>query len=179
MLAYLFVVLAVAARVLAGTGTLSLWGFTPVGASLLFFGSRMPRKQFWLPVALLIGSDVYLNLARYHMAITWDQAIVWAWYLVPCFIGTLLRGRIKPLFVGGSAIGSSVSFFLLSNFAVWLAGNIGYPHSLAGLGACYVAAVPFFRNDLVSSLTFSAIFFSIPVLTAYASGVRGVKRATA
>ncbi len=179
MLAYLFVVLAVAARVLAGTGTLSLWGFTPVGASLLFFGSRMPRKQFWIPAALLIASDVYLNLARYHMPITWDQMIVWAWYLVPCFIGTLLRGRIKPLYVGASAIGSSVSFFLLSNFAVWLAGNIAYPKTLAGLGACYVAAVPFFRNDVISSLTFSAIFFAIPVLAAYAAGTTEAKRAAA
>ncbi len=179
MLAYLFVVLAVAARVLAGTGTLSLWGFTPVGASLLFFGSRMPRKQFWLPVALLIGSDVYLNLARYHMAITWDQAIVWAWYLGACFIGTLLRGRTRALYIGASAVASSVSFFMLSNFAVWLAGNIGYPHTLAGLGACYVAAVPFFRNDLASSLTFSAIFFSIPVLAAYAAGATQGKRAEA
>lgn len=166
MLAYLFVVLAVAARVLAGTGTFSLWGFTPVGASLLFFGSRMPRKHFWIPAALLIGSDVYLNLVAYKMAITWDQMIIWAWYVGACCIGLLLRGRVKPLFVGGAALGSSVSFFLVSNFAVWLAGNIVYPKTLAGLGACYAAAIPFFRNDLVSTLVFSAIFFAVPVLAA-------------
>ena len=47
MLAYLFVVLAVTIRVVAGTGTFATHGFTPVGASLLFFGSRMPRKYFW------------------------------------------------------------------------------------------------------------------------------------
>lgn len=166
MLAYLFVVLAVAARLLAGTGTFSLWGFTPVGASLLFFGSRMPRKQFWIPAALLIGSDIYLNLVAYKMALTWDQTIVWAWYVGACCIGLLLRGRVKPLFVGAAALGSSVSFFLISNFAVWLAGNIVYPRSLAGLGACYAAAIPFFRNDVASTLVFSAIFFAVPVLIA-------------
>jgi len=108
MLAYLYVVLAIAARVLAGTGTLSLHGFTPLGASLLFFGWRMPRKQFLIPVALLIGTDVYLNFFRYHMALTWDQAVVWAWYAGACCIGLLLRGRVKALFVGGAAVGSSV-----------------------------------------------------------------------
>ena len=164
MLAYLFVVLAIAARVLAGTGTFSLWGFTPVGASLLFFGSRMPRKQFWIPAALLIGSDLYLNLVAYKMALTWDQTIVWAWYVGACCIGLLLRGRVKPLFVGGAALGSSVSFFLISNFAVWLAGNVVYPKTLEGLGACYAAAIPFFRNDMASTLLFSALFFAVPVL---------------
>jgi hypothetical protein len=168
MLAYLYVVLAIAARVLAGTGTLSLHGFTPVGASLLFFGWRMPRKQFWIPAALLVGSDIYLNVFRYHMTLTWDQAVVWAWYVGACCIGLLLRGRLKPLFVGGAAIGSSVSFFLISNFAVWLAGNIGYPKTLSGLGSCFAAAIPFFKNDLVSSLMFSAVFFAVPVLVGYA-----------
>jgi hypothetical protein len=166
MLAYLFVLLAVAARVLAGTGTLSFYGFTPVGASLLFFGSRMPRKQFWIPAVLLIGSDVYLNLVRYHMAITWDQMVVWAWYVGACCIGLLLRGRVKPLFVGGAALGSSVSFFLISNFAVWLAGYIVYPKTFVGLGTCYAAALPFFRNDVVATLVFAAIFFATPVLIA-------------
>jgi hypothetical protein len=174
MLAYLYVVLAIAARVLAGTGTLSLHGFTPVSASLLFFGSRMPRKQFWIPAALLIGSDVYLNFFRYHMALTWDQAVVWGWYVGACCIGLLLRGRVKPLFVGGAAIGGSVSFFLVSNFAVWLAGNIGYPKTLAGLGSCFAAAIPFFKNDLISSLVFSAVFFALPVLAGYAN--RGIQQ---
>lgn len=179
MLAYLFVVLAVAARVLAGTGTFSLWGFTPVGASLLFFGSRMPRKHFWAPVALLIGSDVYLNLVRYHMALTWDQGVVWAWYLGACCIGLLLRGRVKPLYVGASALGSSISFFLVSNFAVWLAGNIVYPKTFAGLGACYVAGIPFFRNDMVSTLLFSAVFFGAAALVEHASRTAEAKSAVA
>jgi hypothetical protein len=164
MLAYLFVVLAVAARVLAGTGTLSLHGFTPVGASLLFFGSRMPRKHLWFPVALLIGSDLYLTLIRYNMAITWDQTVVWMWYAGACGMGMLLRGRVKPLYVGAAALGSSVSFFLISNFAVWLAGYIAYPKTLAGLGACYVAAIPFFKNDLAATLVCCALFFGLPAL---------------
>jgi hypothetical protein len=179
MLAYLYVVLAVAARVLAGTGTLSLHGFTPVGASLLFFGSRMPRKQIWAPLALLIGADVYLNLVRYNMPITWDQTVVWAWYAGACGIGMLLRDRVKPLYVGAAALSSSVSFFLISNFAVWLAGYVAYPKTLAGLGACYVAAIPFFKNDLAATLVLSAAFFGLPALLGMTDSAAQEKRAEA
>ena len=163
MLAYLFVVIAVAIRVLAGTGAFATHGFTPVGASLLFFGSRMPRKQFWGPVALLVASDLYLTLKVYHSALTWDQIVIWAWYVGACFIGVLLHGRVKPLNVLGAGLGSAVSFFLVSNFSVWAAGYL-YPRTWAGLITCYVNAIPFFRNGLVSDLFFATVFFSIPVL---------------
>ncbi len=170
MLAYLYVLIAVAIRLMAGTGEFATYGFTPVGASLLFFGSRMPRKQFWIPVALLIGSDFYLNFKVYGMGLTWDQGAVWAWYAGACFIGVLLRGRVKPHFVLGAAVASAVSFFVVSNFAVWAAGSVGYPKTFAGLGACYIAAIPFFQKGLLSDLLFSVIFFSIPVLIALTRG---------
>ena len=166
MLAYLFVILAVAIRVVAGTGTFATHGFTPVGASLLFFGSRMPRKYFWAPVALLIGSDFFLNYRVYHYPLTWDQTIVWAWYAGACGLGMLLNNRVKPLYVAGAALASSVSFFLISNFAVWLAGYNGYPKTFAGLSTCYVAALPFFQRGLASDLFFSAVFFGVGALAA-------------
>ncbi len=164
MLAYLFVVLAVLVRVVAGTGAFATLGFTPVGASLLFFGSRMSRKHFIAPVALLIASDLFLNYRVYGLPLTWDQVVVWAWYAGACAIGMLLRGRVKPLYVAGAAVASSVSFFVISNFAVWLVGNIAYPRTLGGVLACYVAAVPFFRMGFVSDLLFSAVFFGLPAL---------------
>jgi hypothetical protein len=166
MLAYLFVLIAVAVRLMAGTGEFATYGFTPAGAALLFFGSRMPRKQFWIPVALLIGSDFYLNFKVYGMPITWDQGIVWAWYVGACFIGVLLRDRVKPLNVLGAALGSAVSFYAVSNFAVWAAGYVGYPKTFAGLIVCYTAGIPFFQKGLASDLFFSAVFFSVPVLIA-------------
>ena len=164
MLAYLFVVIAVAVRLLAGTGTFATHGFTPVGAALLFFGSRMPRKQFWAPVALLMASDVYLTLKVYHTALTWDQWLIWAWYIGACFIGVLLQNRIKPVNVLGAGVGSAVSFFLVSNFAVWAAGYVGYPMTWAGLIESYVKAIPFFRNGLAGDLFYATVFFSIPAL---------------
>jgi hypothetical protein len=166
MLAYLFVLLAVAVRILSGTGYLSSMGFTPLEASLLFFGSRMPRKQFAIPLALLIGCDLYLTLVKYQSHITFDQVLIWTWYVVPCFIGVLLKNRVRPLFVGGAAVASAISFFVISDFGVWVAGYVGYPKTFAGLMACYAAAIPFFEKELASNLLFSAILFSVPVMIA-------------
>src|SRR5689334_18872306 len=133
MLAYLFVVLAVLLRVTAGTGAFATYGFSLVGASLLFFGSRMPRKQFWIPAALLVGSDIYLNLRVYQIPFSLDQIVMWSWYLLPCVIGFFMRDKIKPLTVFGAGLGTGLGFFLTSNFAVWALGNIGYAKNLSGL----------------------------------------------
>jgi len=41
-----------------------------------------------------------------------------------------------------------------------------YPHSLAGLGACYAAGLPFYRNDLASTALTAGALFGLPVLAA-------------
>ena len=41
-----------------------------------------------------------------------------------------------------------------------------YPHSVSGLAACYVAALPFYGNDLLSTGIFAAAFFGLPVVAA-------------
>jgi len=166
MLAYLFVVLAVLLRVTAGTGAFATYGFSLVGASLLFFGSRMPRKHFWIPAALLVGSDIYLNLRVYQIPFTLDQIVMWSWYLVPCVIGFFMRDKIKPLTVFGAGLGTGLGFFLTSNFAVWALGNIGYAKNLSGLLLSYTKAIPFFRNGIISDVLFSVVFFGIGALVA-------------
>jgi len=164
MLAYLFVVLAVLLRVTAGTGAFATYGFSLVGASLLFFGSRMPRKQFWIPAALMVGSDIFLNLRVYQQPFTLDQIVMWSWYLVPCVFGFFLRDKIKPLTVLGAGLWTGLGFFLTSNFAVWAFGNIAYAKNLSGLIECYIKAIPFARNGIISDVLFSVVFFGIGVL---------------
>ena len=39
-----------------------------------------------------------------------------------------------------------------------------YPHSISGLIACYAAAIPFYRNDLISTAIVGGMAFGIPVL---------------
>lgn len=163
MLAYLFVVLAVMARFLLLLRPEMWLNFTPVGASLLFFGARGPRKYAWIPVLLLAGSDVVLTKMVYAYPYTLDHLATIAWYAAVLGMGKLLRKDARPARIAGAALATAVSFFALSNFAVWLSWNM-YPHNLSGLAACYAAAVPFFRNELVSDLLFSAVFFSVPAL---------------
>jgi hypothetical protein len=158
MLAYLFVAVAVAVRFLPHP-----FAFTPVGAALLFFGARMPRKQAWIPVALLAASDVYLTIGWYGYPLTADHLLTWAWYAVIVLLGGLLSGNVRPARLAGASLVTSVSFFLVSNFAVWVVWNM-YPKTAAGLMMSYAAAVPFFRNTVISDLLFTAVLFGIGAL---------------
>ena len=158
MLAYLFVVLAVAARFIPHA-----WSFTPVTASLLFFGARGPRRSFWFPLALLAASDVFLTKVVYAYLFTWDHFVTWAWYTAVLLLGTRLRDNSKPFWIMASALASSVSFYLVSNFAVWAAFNM-YPKTLAGLMTSYTMALPFFQRNLAGDLIFTAVMFATPVV---------------
>ncbi len=173
MLAYIFVILAVAVRLLPHP-----FAFTPVGASLLFFGARAPRHRAWIPLALLAGSDLYLTIFHYGYPFSWDHFVTWAWYACILLLGGALRNNARPLRVLGASLIMAVSFFLVSNFAVWAAWDM-YPHNLAGLMTSYVAAVPFFRNELISDVLFSAVMFGIPAAATAFSGALANRRAAA
>ena len=165
MLAYLFVVFAVAVRFLPHP-----FAFTPVAAALLFFGARGSRRQAWIPVLLLIGSDIVLTTVLYRYPLRPDQLIIWAWYAAMILLGGMLRRNAGPGRIVGASLAASVSFFLASNFAVWLGWTM-YPMTLGGLADCYLAAIPFFRNELVSDMLFTAVMFSIPALQRKLAGV--------
>jgi hypothetical protein len=176
MLAYLFVLLAIAVRFLPFAGPLNIlphaWHFTPVAASLLFFGARGSRRQMWVPLVLLAATDVVLTRFIYAYAITWDHLVTWAWYAAILWLGTNLREKTSFWRVVGAALASSVSFFLISNFAVWAAWPQMYPRGFSGLMMSYAAGVPFFRGTVESDLFFSIAFFGAPVLVQVVSGWR-------
>ena len=158
MLAYVFVLLAVAVRFLPHP-----LAFTPVTAALLYFGARGSRRQMWVPIALLAASDVVLTKFIYAYPFPWDHFVTWAWYAAILWLGTGLRENSKPLRVVGAALAGSVSFFVVSNFAVWAAWSM-YPKTAAGLVASYTAGVPFFRRGLEGDLLFTAVMFGLPVV---------------
>jgi hypothetical protein len=145
------------------------WNFTPVAAALLYFGARGPRRQLWVPFALLAASDVILTKFVYAYTFSWDQLVTWAWYAAILWLGTSLRENTNWLRIGGAALVSSVSFFVVSNFAVWAGWN-GYPKTISGLMTCYVAGVPFFRHTLLGDMLFAAVMFRLPALAAATAG---------
>src|SRR5437762_10696993 len=81
MLAYLFVILAVGVRFGIATGS-HFWHFTPVGASLLFFGAKQPRKFLWIPVVAFALCDIALNRFVYHYPITLETFSSTIWYFI-------------------------------------------------------------------------------------------------
>jgi len=48
--------------------------------------------------------------------------------------------------------------FVITNFGMWLFSGF-YPRTLAGLEACYVAAIPFFQNTVAGDLFYAALLF--------------------
>jgi len=169
MLPYAFVLFAIAVRFLPFLGPLNFlphaWHFTPLAASLLYFGARGSRRQIWVPLALLMATDVILTRFLWKYPFTWDTLAIWAWYAAVLWLGTSLSGKSGMWRVVVAAAASSVSFFVVSNFAVWATSSM-YPGTLAGLVTCYDLAIPFFRNTAVSDMVFSLAFFGIPALQA-------------
>jgi hypothetical protein len=160
MLAYLFVLLAVAVRFMPHP-----LAFTPVAAALLYFGARGSRRQLWVSWALLAVSDVILTKFVYSDQFSWDHFVTWAWYAAILLLGTQLRRNTNWLRVGGAALASSISFFVVSNFAVWASWNM-YPKTLSGLMTCFAAGLPFFRRGIAGDLLFTAIVFGLPAVAA-------------
>jgi hypothetical protein len=165
-MAFVVLILAVLSRVLPALLHTTGANVTMVGAGLLFFGSRLRADRRYLvllAIALLAASDYWLTVYAYGYPFSIASYLpTWLWYAaVPLAASAGLHRRHGVRRIGAAALLSSTSFFLVSNGAVWFRGGM-YPHSAAGLGACYVAGLPFYRNDVASTLVFSAVFFSLP-----------------
>jgi len=139
--------------------------FTAVGASLIYFGARRSWREMIAPLGILIASDYCLTTYAYHYTFRWQgYVITWMWYVMAMVLGQiLLHAKTNFGRVAAGAILGPTSFFVVSNFAVWCTFGM-YPPTLAGLGACYVAALPFFRNDLLATSIVLGAAFGVPAL---------------
>lgn len=127
--------------------------FASIGAMALFGGAVLPGAwAFAVPLAALLLSDLVLG---FYAGWMW----VYASFALIVVAGMTLRTRRTPLRIAATALASSVLFFVITNFGEWL-GPL-YPHTAAGLGADFIAAIPFFRNTALSDLTYSLAFFAI------------------
>lgn len=148
--AFLLTILAVLGRLLPHPPN-----FTPLTGATLFGGSKLSRPlNYLLPIGILFLTDIFLG---WHKTMPY----VYGSFLAIAMIGEwALKNRPSLARVAGFSALSSVLFFVVTNFGVWQAGGL-YPHTLAGLGQCYVMAVPFFRNTLLGDLVFSTGFFAM------------------
>ena len=129
--------------------------FSPIGAVGLFAGCYLSNKRFWLiPVFALLTSDFFLGFYNPISMLS-----VYVSLSISAIIGRYCLKEKRTFFrLGGAALLSATQFFVLTNFAVWLSGTI-YQFNFAGLIECYVMAVPFYGNSLVSELFYTFILF--------------------
>jgi len=137
--------------------------FTPIAAIALFGGAYFGRRYlaFIIPVAALLISDLIIGFHNTMVA-------VYIGFIITVFIGIYLSRNIKMTTVISASLGSSIIFFLITNFAAWL-GNPLYAQSFAGLVQSYVAGLAFFNNgsygisfflnEVVGTLFYSGILF--------------------
>ena len=73
-------------------------------------------------------------------------------------VGSLLKGRALPWYLGGAMAGSLL-FYAVTNFGVWAAAGL-YPLTPEGLLASYVAGLPFLVKSMAADLFFTVVFFA-------------------
>ncbi len=136
--------------------------FTPIGGTALFGGARLKGWQAYaIPLlAMLITDPIVSHMAGFP-AYSKMTVIIYLSFLVYVVLGrTLLRNAHHWWQIGTVAVAGSVQFFLLTNFFVWWDSGVMYPHTWAGLMACYLAALPFFGRTLLSDVFYSLVLFA-------------------
>ena len=165
--------------------------FAPVMGIALFAGFLMHRAALavLVPLAVMVISDQVIGGYAFGMMI-----VVYAMLAAPVLLRPLLRGLFsdrqhswwtRGTALMGMSIGSSLAFFLVTNFAVWAQSVSGvsamafYDASILGLLHCYGQALPFFRYTLAGDLCFTTVLFGGWALVAAAIERSSEKRLAA
>lgn len=143
-----------------------LHNFAPVAAVALCGAVYLPqRAAIALPLAMLILSDVALNVFHYHQPLlTVEMAPRYLALVLISGLGFALRGKagIGSL-LAASTVGSLV-FFVITNTGSWLY-EPGYAKNFAGWIQALTTGLPgypstlsFYRNTLLSDVVFTLLF---------------------
>ena len=118
--------------------------FTPITALALFGATTFSIRILGtlLPLIAMAISDLYLGF--YSISI----------WVYSSFIAISLLGHYWKTIKTKNILLSSLLFFVVTNFGVWLTG---YPKTIEGFVLCYTLAIPFFINAIAGDLFFSYI----------------------
>lgn len=135
------------------------WNFAPMGAIGIFAGARL---RGWKGLALPVGIAVLTDLALWAKYPDYSpfQWFTYLSYLLCALLGRTLQKSSSPWRIVGLGLVSSVLFFLVTNFGVWLLWTDTYPdRTLAGLFQAYVAGIPFYRGTFFGDLIYTPVLF--------------------
>ena len=127
---------------------------TAIVLSSLFLN---PKSSFFLAFLTIAFSDRLIGNSRIFL-------FTWSGFLIPAFFSSgflkkIITDRkssiINLLKISVSGPMINVFFFIWTNFGVWMLDSWGmYSKDVSGLIACYINALPFLKNQIVSSLVF-------------------------
>lgn len=129
--------------------------FSPMIGLAVFSGFYFRRNALSLIVPLVTIFLTDMAIGFYDIMI-----VIWASYLAMSLLTRRFMKQGSTIQAAIAGLGGASLFFVVTNFAVWASGQM-YVMSLQGLVDCYVAAIPFFRNTLVSGVVYSVIFFGV------------------
>ncbi len=139
------------------------WNFSPI-LPLCIFGAACFTKRtvaYLAPIAIYLAGDlgIWALTGRADWAFYADQPITYLSVALVVTCGFIARSQHSWQRVAMAGLGSAVLFFVVSNFGTWALGAT-YPLTWAGLVECYVMAIPFFRNTVISMGVFLPLLFS-------------------
>ena len=136
--------------------------FAPITAIALFSGAYFSNRWavFLVPLISVFVGDHFVNFLYTSSFNPLYPGWYWqylSYALIACG-GLLLRDRVNPLSVTAASLSSSLLFFLVSNFGVWVSGGL-YPLTASGFLSCFLLAIPFFSATMVGDLFYSTLMF--------------------
>ena len=141
--------------------------FTPVIAIAIFGGKFFNDRSLavLLPLLILWVSDLILNnfvFNYYESFIFFYSGFFWQYLPIICItlIGRYSLDKISLLRLLGVSISSSLIFYIVSNFGVFISSSI-YTKDLSGLILCYTVALPFFYGTLSSTVIYTFSLFGL------------------
>lgn len=126
--------------------------FAPITGIALFSGSYLTGfPAFLLPLSIMLISDLIIGL---HSTMIY----VYGSFFIIVLLGKYLYKNKSFIRLSVISLLSSVVFYLITNFGVWLSGGL-YPITLQGLEQSYVMAIPFFKNTLLGDFFYTFLMF--------------------
>ena len=121
--------------------------FTPIIALSLYLPILF---GFWSIPFIILGFAITDYFIGFHSLLIWT----WGSLVIIGFISKFCKNIYSRLIM---SFISSLIFFIISNFGVWATGSF-YEANLQGLIYCYIMAIPFFTNTLLSTILFACLF---------------------
>jgi len=130
--------------------------FAPIAAIALFSGFYLKNRLTWLvPIAAMLASDTVIGFYQWPVMLS-----VYLSFILIALLGNHYQNKRNFSTVYGSSLLGSVSFFIITNLAVWAFSGM-YILNYSGLVNCFYLALPFFRNTLFGDLFYVSLIFGL------------------